>query len=236
VVTVDVDIGNGAVVEAVVVVTDSAMVAVMVPIMFAVRVEVVVTIRMIDETHTSTGRTTMSRMNVFVQAGNDNRDVSIGGRQQSNSGYCILNTDNAYHSDVSIRVDANVLGNGTTYKDRQKHGDDRETVFTVELPEAKKMDAGCQVRIEQHGHRWEGLIAIGTMLCGMKAAEQAMSGDVERAKMTLDTVKEICRELDEKKSGKGYENVILPGGVSLAKALYCVEIVRQITEEGGSPN
>lgn len=53
----------------------------------------------------------MARTNAFLTAGNDNgRRISMGGRKSQSSVWARLNTDNASHSDCSICVSAEVVG------------------------------------------------------------------------------------------------------------------------------
>lgn len=95
----------------------------------------------------------MARVNCYMQASNDQgKDVSLGGRSSSNRIDATFNTDNACHHDVSLRVVAGVQGQGLTAKARIKsHGDDRRSVFIVDLPPAVLMDEGCEVIIQADG-------------------------------------------------------------------------------------
>jgi len=53
-------------------------------------------------------------MNVYITAGNDNRQVSVGGRQNTNGGWCRVNTDNGTKSDCAVSVSADVVGEKAT--------------------------------------------------------------------------------------------------------------------------
>lgn len=123
----------------------------------------------------------MSRVNVYMKAVNDaGRTVSMGGRGQSNSVHVLFNTDNAQASNVALSVSAMVRGSGLTSAERRKKdGDQRRTLFRIELPEPSRLTAGCEVQIEASG----------------------------------------------KPYGAGFENVFLPGGITLAYALACVAAV-----------
>ena len=63
----------------------------------------------------------MSRANVFVTAGNDNRSVAIGGRQGSSGGWAKLNTDNGSKSNCAVSVSVDVDG------ERHHNGKSRKT-------------------------------------------------------------------------------------------------------------
>jgi hypothetical protein len=179
----------------------------------------------------------MARVNCYMSASNDNRRVSLGGRGRSDSIDATFNTDNAHHSNVAIRVSAAVVGNGLTSKERmvkRDGGDQRRSLFTIELPDAEQLDEGCEVRIETSGYRFKGLLAMGAMLGAMKAAGELASGQPRKARMTMRAIKKILEERET--ANAAFKNVILPGGVSLATALACVEIVEQMREQGGSKN
>ena len=61
----------------------------------------------------------MGRVNVFIEAGNENRTESIGGRRGNpRSGWARLNTDNAGKSDCSMTLRVEVVG------ERQRGGSD----------------------------------------------------------------------------------------------------------------
>ncbi len=165
----------------------------------------------------------MARMNAFLRAGNDNREVSVGGRSQSNGVWARLNTDNAMSHDVSLYVEAEVTGPGLTYRERRLKsvGDQRRTHFTVRLPKA---DQGATVYLELAGDWAKGLIAMGAALVGLQAAQEASEGRPKSAKAKLKAIEKILKEQESR--SQDMPEVILPGGVTLAHALACVEIVK----------
>lgn len=205
----------------------------------------------------------MGRVNVFVRAGNKNRDVSVGGRGgASDSGYAVLNTDNATQHDCALSVRAEVLGQrgGTVRKTcdcgykftsdktprcpechAPRQGmDTRASHFEVELPD--QQDENCTVEIVEHGHRLACLARLGAALCVLKGASEAAVGqevgDADKVKSGTLTIKkavEIVDELDAE-IGKNLPKVMLPGGVTLAHALACVEVCRRMAEGRRSKN
>jgi hypothetical protein len=234
-------------------------------------------------------------MNVFIKAGNDNRDVSIGGRGRSDSGYARLNTDNGGDSDVAVVVRAEVTGerhrdgrprqtcHECGYKWAEGHyvnthrgveteghqsvgenvwvdGDDklracpkcqaprqgvdtRKSHFTVELPDQTDPQF-CEVHIRPHNAALADLARMGAALCSLKGTLEIVEGVetgnedlIGHGEQAINFARETFASMDERLKGAEYGNVYLPGGVSLAKALTCVEIVKRIAEnKGDGPN
>lgn len=169
----------------------------------------------------------MTRVNAFLEAGNDaGRRVSLGGRSCSDEVWAWLNTDNATKSGCDMRARAEVVGPGLRSKDRKrKDGDGRKSVFTVELPD--QTDDNCEVHICAHGERLRGLVAIGAMLCGVKATCDAAAGNTEQAIRTVKQASKLLAEC-EAEATKNLPTVYLPGGATLAHALACVEVCRRL--------
>jgi len=192
----------------------------------------------------------MGRSNTFMQAGNENREVSIGGRGNSDTVWAWLNTDNGGGSNCAVRVRAEVSGdrslNGKPRKtchncnrkwvdsetdliacpscgsDRQGV-DTRRTDFTVELPEANDY---CSVTIREHGAALADLARIGAMFVGVQVAEAAMAGDMQTAENKLAALEGVLEGVES--ALHNLPEVTLPGGVSMRHALACVEIVRRL--------
>jgi hypothetical protein len=169
----------------------------------------------------------MGRVNAFVEAGNDTgRTVSVGGSRQTNRAWARLNTDTA-DGEAGMHISAEVIGQGLTSQERRrKDGDQRQAVFTVELPPAS---GSVSVRILPSGGRMEELVRIGAVLCGMKAALHAADGDIDRAVSILGHVGEVLGQIEQATDDR-LSNVTLPGGVTLRHALACVELVRRLRE------
>lgn len=203
----------------------------------------------------------MARSDVYIQAGNDNTQTAIGGRKTSRRGWAWLNTDNGSHNDCGIRVRASVSGDrggkvratcdcGYKYTDnydtrkcpecgRQRGGiDTRKSHFQVELP--AQTDADCEVEIVAHGHDMAQLARVGVGLCVLKGVMEQAQGKakgkpalVKQGKMTIKAAMGILGELEEE-ANKTLPTVMLPGGVTLAHALACVEVCRRLAT--GKPN
>ena len=166
----------------------------------------------------------MARVNVFIEAFNETRHVSIGGKHRNDSGGCWLNTDTAAGSrDLSVR--AAVVGS-TNSRDRRKYGDTREAQFEIELPEA----GGCDVTILAHGGRMAKLVEMGALLVMMQGACLMAGGKTDEAERRFEFTRETLAEL-EAAATKDLPPVTLPGGVTLAHALACVEMCKH-----GLPN
>jgi hypothetical protein len=174
----------------------------------------------------------MARVNAYLRASSDNgRTVSVGGRGASDRVSAWLNTDNrAGSADMSVK--AEVIGRGMRAKDRRRKdtGDDRKSVFTVDLPEPSE---AVEVYIRPAGAWASELIGMGAMLCGVKAAEQAIAGDSAGASATLASVADILRGHEESLANLPE---VLPGGVTLRQALAAVATVKTLQERGGSVN
>ena len=206
----------------------------------------------------------MARADVFIRAGNNNRDTSIGGRgAKSTSGYAVLNTDNAGKSDCGLTARVEVVGDrggnvrktcdcGHKFDDsyttrkcpkcgRQRQGiDTRKSVFTIELPD--QQDEHCEVHIVEHDFRMAQLAKIGVALCCVKGVEEIAHGEtkgkpelVKQGKMTIKFALGILGEMEEE-AGKTLPHVELPGGVTLAHAMACVEVCRRMAEGQRSKN
>lgn len=169
----------------------------------------------------------MGRVNAFLEAGNENRSVSVGGRGgQANSVWAWLNTDNRCGS-AAIRVKAEVVGNTDSKTRRLKRagGDNRTSIFTVELPDPSE---AVEVHLVEKGHALKQLAAIGAALCLVKGVHEAETNP-SHAKTCVRFGIETLLEL-EAEIGKNIPNVILPGNITLAHALACVEIVRGLQD------
>jgi len=207
----------------------------------------------------------MTRVNVFLTAGNEHRSLRIGGKGKNDSAYARLNTDNGQASDVSIYVQADVLGErqyngkpkrkscricGERYTDEsvticpncetlRQGTDTRRSVFSVELPPAA---SGATVHINPHNHKMRQLANIGAMLCTIQGVQLTASpdpNDQQRGKKLLnEDIPDILAELEKSAT---LPDVVLPGGVSLAHALACVQIVDKLiadmpTKPAANPN
>ena len=169
----------------------------------------------------------MSRSNVFIEVGHDaGRRVSVGGRGCANSGWAWLNTDNSTKHDCGIRVSAEVMGHGCASKERRKKdGDQRCSNFTVELPD--QTDGNCEVTIVPHGQKLRELVWIGAALCGVKASIDDAHGKHDDAIKTVKAAAKILADC-EAEAERSLPRVILPGGVTMAHALACVEVCRRL--------
>lgn len=188
----------------------------------------------------------MSRTNVFIEAGNENRTTSVGGRRGASSGWARINTDNGGQSDCAVVVRVDVTGDrggklrvtcDCGYKFAadetlcpQCHAirgglDTRKSKFEVELPDQN--DEHCEVRIVEHGHRLSQVARIGAALCVMKGITDQAHG--KQGKLTVNKALEILQEIEDE-AGKNLPNVILPGGVPLKHALACVEVCRHLAK------
>jgi len=171
----------------------------------------------------------MAFVNAFLHAGNEHREVSIGGRRANDSTHGWFNCMTA-DGQRGMRVSAEVTGS-TNYKDRCKNGDDRTAIFTIELP---KPSDHVKVRIWGSGAGMAKLAQMGAMLCGIKAAQELVAGEVEQSKATLSAARNIIADLETHM--EDLPDVTLPGDISLRHALACVEFVRRLREQGESEN
>ena len=174
----------------------------------------------------------MGRTNVFARVSTPHRDVTIGGRKAADSMTVWLNTDNAGGSDCNITLSAEVFGHGTSSQERKKDGDQRKTLFTIELPDESFGPEHVEVHIREHGAALKALANIGLMLASVKGVNDLVEGKVEQGKYTLEAVAKLAAELDGEKSN--LPRVILPTGVTLEYALQCVEIVKHIRQQHSS--
>lgn len=101
------------------------------------------------------------RVKAFLSAGNERRDVSLGGRARNDRVWARLNTDNATQSDCSLFVSARVS------QDR--------SYFNVELPE--QGDENCEVVISDSRIIGRTLAELGVKL--------ASTTDLKSAKKLL---------------------------------------------------
>lgn len=165
----------------------------------------------------------MGRVNTFLKAWNDNgREVTVGGRGgQSNKVSAWLNSDNA-GGESSLTASVEVVGN-TDYKTRRKEGDDRKSIFTVELPEPSEH---IEVHLVEHHHGLKQLAGIGAALCVVKGLSE---GNKPALKFGVETLLQLEAEI-----GKEVPHIILPGGVSLSHALACVQVVKNMQESNGN--
>jgi len=176
----------------------------------------------------------MGRVNAFLKAGNDHREISVGGRSASDRVWARLNTDNCEQTDCCLYVSADVEGPGLRSAERRKKsvGDHRTSHFYIELPEPSE---ACEVRIETAGGKMRELAYMGLLLCGVKAAQHAVNGEVAVAEKILEVTREIVDDLENRMND--VPNVLLPGGVTLRRALACVQIVeRLVNGEGENSN
>ena len=71
------------------------------------------------------------------------------------------------------------------------------------------------------------LATVGAFLCAVKGATEVAEGDQKRGKATIRTAAKILGELEEE-ARQNMPRVTLPGGVTLAHALACVQIVQDL--------
>jgi hypothetical protein len=168
----------------------------------------------------------MSRVNVYLEASNNSgKSVQLGGRSGVTSLNATINTDNANGSDCNLRVRADVVGYGTTSAERKKHGDDRKTIFTVELPDGKFGDA-CAVHIVPNNYAIDMLEQFGLGLVRLKGMEEVLRGDEDKGKLTMAKAVQLADDMQKKATN--LPNVMLPGDISLAEALAAVAVVRKM--------
>lgn len=173
----------------------------------------------------------MSRVNCYVSVHTENRHVSIGGRGSNNKATVIVNTDNATRHDCNVVLRARVSGQGLTAKERYKK-DERKSYFELELP--SQTDKYCEVRLVTNGHHLNELAHLGLLLASVKGTQDVINGNVEQGIKTLDQVKQLWGEMQSE--SEKIPNVILPGGVNLAKALAAVKIVEGLVNGEISAN
>lgn len=199
----------------------------------------------------------MSRVDVYITAGSEHRDVAIGGRQANTRGWAKINTDNATHRDCSVKIKGGVVGerqlNGrprktcdcgyvwheedanlrecpTCAKERQGI-DTRESFFRIELP--KQDDEFCSVELVENGHDLRQLAFIGAGLAAMKGLNDVANGDVKQGIDTLAAAEQIVSDIERQIQ---VPNVTLPGGYTLKHALACIEFVKRIQQAKQSNN
>jgi hypothetical protein len=199
----------------------------------------------------------MARCDAFGEISNDaGQSRSIGGRHKASRVSAWLNTDNGQGSNCSLRVSAEVLGEGQAggrprktcagcghkfagevyeikvcpvCKKPRQGRDTRKSVFTVELPESKWNPDACEVEIVSHGDRFRGILHVGALLCALKGATEIASGsNPQHGKECLEFSKETAKFLAD--SLQDIPDVNLPGGVSLRYALGCVQMVEAIAD------
>ena len=194
----------------------------------------------------------MARVDAYGEIGNDlGAHQSVGGaRGNAHRVWARLNTDNAGGADCALQVSAEVLGershNGRprrkTCRDcgrRWEPGetrcpecgavrqgiDTRKTVFEVGLPD--QANDHCEVEIMVGNPTLRRLATVGAYLCALKGVSEAAQGDQRRGKATMRTAARILAELEEE-AQRNMPRVVLPGGVTLAHALACVQIVQDL--------
>ncbi len=193
----------------------------------------------------------MARVDAYGEIGNDlGARQSVGGaRGNAHRVWARLNTDNAGSSDCALQVSAEVNGERhaggavrKTCRDCGRHWergeatcpecgtvrqgiDTRKTVFEVGLPD----QAGdhCEVEIVVGNPALRRLATIGAFLCAVKGAAEVAQGEQTRGKATIRTAAKILGELEEE-ARQNMPHVTLPGGVTLAHALACVQIVQDL--------
>jgi len=112
----------------------------------------------------------------------------------------------------------------------QRQGiDTRRTFFHIGLP--NKM-AGCEVRIEMGNPALNRLVEVGAALCGVKGLQEMAQGQAARGRKTLKFAAQIFDEY-RAEAEKACPDVILPNGITMAHAMACVRLVRDII--GGEP-
>lgn len=176
----------------------------------------------------------MARVNAFIEAGNESRTTSLGGRGANDRVWARLNTDNHLETDCSLYVSADVEGPGLRSTERRKKtvGDHRTSHFYIELPEPSE---ACHVRIDTAGGKMRELAFMGALLCTVKAGQHLANGERDRAEKILEVTAEIVEDLEAQMTN--IPNVSLPGGVSLKRALACVRIVEDfLSGEGDNKN
>ncbi|GAG28125.1 unnamed protein product, partial [marine sediment metagenome] len=188
----------------------------------------------------------------YGEIGNDlGAHQSVGGaRGNAHRVWARLNTDNAGGCDCALIVRAEVLGerhhNGRPQRKtcrncgrRWESGetrcpecgtvrqgiDTRKTVFEVGLPD--QAGQHCEVEIVVGNPALRRLATVGAFLCAVKGAAEVAQGDQQRGKATIRTAARILGELEEE-TQQNMPRVTLPGGVTLAHALACVQIVRDL--------
>jgi hypothetical protein len=103
--------------------------------------------------------------------------------------------------------------------------DTRKTVFEVGLPD--QAGQHCDVEIVVGNPALRRLATVGAFLCAVKGAAEVAQGDQKRGKATIRTAAKILGELEEE-TQQNMPRVTLPGGITLAHALACVQIVRDL--------
>lgn len=92
----------------------------------------------------------MGRVNAYMKGGNENREVSVGGRRPADRVWAWLNTDNS-EGEAAVKVEARVVGEGVSSAARKAGSDRRVSSFKVDLP-----DPSEAVKVRIHGKGlWE---------------------------------------------------------------------------------
>lgn len=162
----------------------------------------------------------MSRVNAFLKAGNENRDVSVGGRGRNNSVWADLNTDNSEQSDCCLRAKVIVRG----AHDNKKGIDERTSHFSVTLPDDGKA-VSVKINVDSENKRSKYLSSISTFLSSLAAQWNLFKVEEPFCKTTSDVARELSM-LRQK-----YEelpDIVLPGQVKLDYALACVRICEEL--------
>jgi hypothetical protein len=95
----------------------------------------------------------------------------------------------------------------------------------VGLPD--QADAHCEVQIVVGNPALRRLATVGAFLCAVKGATEVAQGNQRRGRATIRTAARILGELEEE-ARQSMQQVTLPGGVSLAHAVACVQIVQDL--------
>jgi hypothetical protein len=177
----------------------------------------------------------MSRSNVFITAGNPNRQTSIGGRATADSGWAKINTDNATKSNCHIKVRAEVEGEkhaggrvrktcdcGHKWEDqypvndakcpqcnRPRQGrDTRVSVFSVELPE--QTDHNCIVRIRPHGAALGDLAKMMGMFAAFKGMVDESRAEKEGSTLGVERAQRMMQSVGQVMAELESEQAKLP--------------------------
>lgn len=171
----------------------------------------------------------MAHVNVFARVHGAGNPVSVGGRRQQDEVSCWINTANQ-NGETAMTLSAEVVGNVRSEDRRRSEanggGDNRKSIFTVELPEETDRNA-CEVRIENHGYRLAAIARFGAALCGIKAMCHDAQGEHDKADEIRKVLDEIFADADE---DKPQGNVTLPGNVPMHAALAAYEILKKVRE------
>jgi len=148
----------------------------------------------------------MGRVAAFLQAGNEHRTVSVGGRSRNNMVWATLNTDNAFNSDCSLSAQANVSSAGNSK-------------FTIELPADAIHNCSVLIRETKQIKIDEFLDAVKNQCDIRDASTKIGANSIEAAKTIIENLRGKYDNLP---------NIVLPGNVKLDYAMACVRIVEEL--------